>query len=93
MIGLLTIHLDLSGCRSLKDKRSVLKPLLNRLHREFNISVAEMDLHDRWAEALIGCSMIANDHAYLQRALTVVLNWIEANWPEGQVFDHSIEII
>jgi uncharacterized protein YlxP (DUF503 family) len=32
-------------------KRSRLKPLLARLHREFNISVAEVDRNDAWKEA------------------------------------------
>jgi uncharacterized protein YlxP (DUF503 family) len=42
-LGLLTIHLHLPGCASLKEKRGRLKPLLTRLHREFNISAAEID--------------------------------------------------
>ena len=46
MLATLTIHLRLPGCASLKEKRGHIKPLLNRLHREFNVSVAEMDLQD-----------------------------------------------
>jgi len=42
MIGTLTFHLHLPGCASLKEKRSRLKPLLARLHRQFNVSTAEM---------------------------------------------------
>jgi uncharacterized protein len=37
MIGQLTIYLHLPGCASLKEKRGRLKPLLARLHREFNL--------------------------------------------------------
>jgi uncharacterized protein YlxP (DUF503 family) len=93
MIGLLTIHLHLTGCKSLKEKRSTIKPLLARLHREFNISVAEMGLHDSWDEAIIACSMLGNDAAHLERSLATVLKWIEANWPDGQVFDENLELI
>ena len=46
MIGILTLHLQLPGCASLKEKRGRLKPLLARLHRKFNIPAAEMDLRD-----------------------------------------------
>ncbi|MBA4379619.1 MAG: DUF503 domain-containing protein, partial [Anaerolinea sp.] len=35
MIGLLTLHLHLPACASLKEKRGRLKPLIHRLHREF----------------------------------------------------------
>jgi uncharacterized protein YlxP (DUF503 family) len=93
MIGVLTIHLHLPGCRSLKEKRSQLKPLQARLHREFNISVAEMGLQDKWAEAIIACAMLGNDSAHLQRSLETVRKWIEANWRDGQVYVDMIEII
>jgi uncharacterized protein YlxP (DUF503 family) len=93
MIGLLTIHLHLNGCKSLKEKRSQIKPLLARLHREFNISAVEMGLQDKWGEAVIACAMLGNDSAHLQRSLAVVVKWIEANWPEVQVFDDAVEII
>jgi uncharacterized protein YlxP (DUF503 family) len=39
-IGILTLEIQLPGCKSLKEKRSRLKPLIARLHREFNVSVA-----------------------------------------------------
>ncbi|HBG74626.1 MAG: hypothetical protein A2X25_11380 [Chloroflexi bacterium GWB2_49_20] len=92
-IGLLTTHLNMPGCKSLKEKRSQLKPLLVHLHREFNISVAEMGLQDKWSEAIIACAMLGNDAAHLQRSLATIQKWIEANWRDGQVYGDVIEII
>jgi len=93
MIGILTIHLRLAGCKSLKEKRSLIKPLLARLQREFNISVAEMGMQDQWSDAIIACSMIGNDGAHLQRSLDTIRKWIEGNWRGGQVYDDGIEIV
>jgi len=93
VIGTLTPHLHLPGCASLKEKRGRLKPLLARLHREFNVSSAEMDLQDKWQEAVIACAMLGNDAAPLQSALETVRKWVEANWPDGMVYDQKIEII
>jgi uncharacterized protein len=93
MIGILTLHLHLPGCASLKEKRSRLKPLLARLHKEFNVSVAEMGLQDKWQEALVTCGMVGNDAAYLQSALETVRKWAKANWPDGEILDTKIEII
>jgi uncharacterized protein YlxP (DUF503 family) len=93
MIGLLTLHLSIPGCTSLKEKRGRLKPLLARLHRQFNISVAEMGLQDKWQEATISCGMVGNDKAFLQPALETVRKWTEANWPDGDVLDTKVEII
>lgn len=93
MIGLLTIHLHLPGCASLKEKRGRLKPLLARLHREFNVSVAEMDMNDHWQEAVISCALVNRDRAHIQRSLQAVTKWVQGNWPPGQVIDERIEII
>jgi uncharacterized protein YlxP (DUF503 family) len=93
MIGLLTLHLHLPGCASLKEKRGRLKPLLARLHRQFNISAAEMGLQDKWQEAIVACGMVGNDAAHLQSALETVRKWAEANWPDGDILDTRIEII
>ena len=93
MIGVLTLHLHLPGCASLKEKRGRLKPLLARLHRQFNVSAAEMDLQDKWQSAVICCGMVGNDRAFLQSALQAVSKWAEANWPDGQVLDAKIEIL
>jgi uncharacterized protein YlxP (DUF503 family) len=92
MIGVLTLHLHLPGCGSLKEKRGRLKPLLARLHRQFNVSAAEMDLQDRWQEAVVCCGMVGNEAAFLQSALQTVRKWVGANWPDGEVLDVKVEI-
>jgi uncharacterized protein YlxP (DUF503 family) len=93
MIATLIIHLHLPTCSSLKEKRGLIKPLISRLHREFNVSVAEIDLHDMWQQTLIGCAMIGNDHAILESALQGVVKWVERNWPDGDVIETKVEII
>jgi hypothetical protein len=93
MLATLTIHLHLPACASLKEKRGRIKPLIARLHREFNVSAAEMDLQDKWQEAIIGCAMIGNDPAHLQQSLQSVAKWVDANWEDGQVIDEKIEVI
>ena len=92
-IGVLTLQIQLPGCKSLKDKRSRIKPLLARLHREFNLSVAELDLQDVWDEACIGCVMISNDHKFAESSLQNVIRWLSKNWHDVTLIDDHIEII
>lgn len=92
MLATLTIHLHIPACGSLKEKRGLIKPLIARLHREFNVSVAEMDLQDKWDEAVIVCAMVGNDHAFLQSALGNVAKWVEGHWTDGDVWEMKIEI-
>ncbi len=91
IVGYLYLHLHLPGCTSLKEKRSLIKPLIARLHREFNISVAEIGLNDHWQETLIGCALAANNAAYAQKALQTVVDFTGAHWPDLEILDHRIE--
>ncbi|HZD41485.1 MAG TPA: DUF503 domain-containing protein [Terriglobales bacterium] len=93
MIATLTIHLHIPACASLKEKRRRIKPLMARLHREFNVSVAEMELQDKWQEAVIACAIIGNGRGHLESALQSVEKWVERNWPDGDVIEQKIEII
>jgi len=92
-IGLLTLHLSIPVCASLKEKRSQLKPLITRLQKEFNVSVAELDYQDRWQEALIGCSYLSNSSAHTQRSLQKVVTWIENHYPHLPIIQDRIELI
>ncbi len=92
-IGLLVLHLQIPGCQSLKEKRSRLKPLLARLHREFNISVAEIDQNDTWQAAVVGCALVSNDPKHIRRYLQRIITWIETNWPDITLTDDHIDLI
>ena len=93
MLATLTIHLHLPGCASLKEKRGRIKPLMARLRREFNVSVAEMDLQDAWQETVIGCAMINSDSVILLQSLQSVGKCVASNWSDGDVIEQKIEIV
>jgi uncharacterized protein len=91
-VGLLVMQIQLPGCASLKEKRSRLKPLLARLHREFEISAAEVDHLDSWDYAGLACSLTSNDPNHIHRLLQKVVGWIEENWPDVTLIDDQIEL-
>ena len=88
----MTLLVELSGCSSLKEKRSRLKPLLARLHHEFNVSVAEIDRLDAWGEAVLACALVSNDPAHTQRCLQEVPHWIEKNWQDVSLVEDRLEL-
>ena len=92
-VGLLTVHLYLPGCTSLKEKRSRLKPILSRLHREFNVATAEMYRQDQWQESEIACATVSNDALFTQQVLAKIVVYIENNWPDETILDHKLEVI
>ena len=92
-VGILTLEIYLPQCHSLKDKRRQIKPILARLHKEFNISVVEKDHQDFWqsSQLLIACA--AGDGAQAERLLTQVIRFYESHWPDLPLTGEKIEII
>ncbi len=90
-VGTCVITLELAGVRSLKEKRSIVKSLVVRLQREFNLSVAEVDGHDVWGTAVIGLAAVGNDKAYLHRLLEKSVAWVETQRPDVPIAAYSIE--
>lgn len=70
VIGVVSWELHLPGAASLKDKRSVLRSLKDRLHNEFNVSVAETGHHDVWQRAEITACTVATDRRHASSVLS-----------------------
>jgi uncharacterized protein YlxP (DUF503 family) len=69
---LLKLTLQIPYARSLKDKRSQIKSLKDRLSYRFNASVAEIDGLDNRQKAVMGICMISNDKSYLDKQCSMV---------------------
>ena len=93
VIGACTVELHIPGNGSLKGKRSVLKPLLSRLHREFNLATAEVGCNDVWQSAEVALVTVANDPGRVHAVLERVARWIDTHCPDVQVVDWQIEIL
>jgi uncharacterized protein YlxP (DUF503 family) len=93
VVGLCTIQLSLSGHRSLKEKRGALKPLVAYLHREFNVSVAEVGQQDAWQSATLGVAAVSNDHAYVSGLFEKIVRAIEHQRPDVYVVDWRVEML
>ena len=56
-----TWELALPGCSSLKEKRSVVRSLRDRLRSRFNVSVAETGLQDVHGRAELTIALVSSD--------------------------------
>jgi len=72
----LSFHLPASN--SLKDKRQVSKSLVSRLRQRFNVSVAEVDGHDRWQTLVLGLACVSNHAGHANQMLDVIVDYIHA---------------
>jgi uncharacterized protein YlxP (DUF503 family) len=72
-IGLLTLELFIPDAHSLKDKRQILRSLKDRLRRQFNVAVAELEHQDLWQRSVVGVVGISSDEHHLQESLQAVM--------------------
>jgi uncharacterized protein YlxP (DUF503 family) len=92
-IGLLTIELYLPVTNSLKEKRSVLRPLIARLRKEYNISICEADAQDQLSRAVVEVVCVSGNRALAHRLLQNVANRVESWRMDAQMIDYNIEMI
>lgn len=72
--GTVEFDLLLGDVHSLKQKRSVVRPLVADIHRRFAVSVAEVGQLDKHRRAVVGVAVVAADQAHVVE----VLNSIES---------------
>ena len=92
-IGLCTIDLRLPGNGSLKGKRSIIKSIVTRVSREFNVSVAEVDAQNLWQRAVLGVACVSSSADYAHGQLERVVQWIETHRPDVELLDYQIEML
>ena len=80
-IGILHLELRLLSPRSLKEKRSIIKPLKNYLQTEYNFSVAEVEHQDTQQLASLEVALVSNNRAYLQTELSGLSQSLERRFP------------
>lgn len=77
IVGVGSWELQLAGCHSLKDKRSIVKSLKDRLHNAFNVSVAETAHHDAWQRAELTVAVVAAERRHAESVLASVDRFVE----------------
>ncbi len=92
IIAVLTVDLYILDAASLKDKRSVIRRLKDRLRNKFNVSVAEVDYADKWQRAQLGIAQVGNDFIYLEKNMNKIYHLIE-NYEAVEVVEHFIEYL
>ncbi len=91
-IGTLTIRLYLHDTSSLKDKRQILKSLIETTRQKFNISMAEVEELDKWQVSVVGVACVANDNRFVNQVLDKVINHLESN-PRIEVGEVEMELL
>jgi hypothetical protein len=90
--GILNMTIEVPGSKSLKEKRHVVKSILDTARNRFNVSAAEIDHLDSRKTAGLAFACVANEAVHVNTVLNKVLDHVES-YPECEVTDTRIEMV
>ncbi|MBP7274675.1 MAG: DUF503 domain-containing protein [Kiritimatiellae bacterium] len=79
VIGLLEVKISIPEARSLKDKRSVLRGIKDRLVARMNVSVAEVGAQDYWQSAEMAMVTVAATRDVVERRLSELQQFLRSD--------------
>lgn len=92
VVGTGIIEFKLYGIGSLKEKRRIVKSIINRIKNKFNISIAETDFNDSHLRVQIGFSITGNDPRLVNSKIDKIFNMAD-EMGLAQITDTQMEII
>ncbi len=84
VVGVSIFELHLPGARSLKQKRKVIKGLIDRVHNRFRVSISETDYHDLHQRSEISIAAIARSAHDGERLMNSIRDLIDSE-PAAQL--------
>ncbi len=92
VVGVGHIVFRIHRCRSLKEKRKVVKAIVARIGNHFNASVAEVADNEIYQRAVIGISLVGSDRRMINAKLDKLFNFAE-DLGLAEMIDTQLEII
>lgn len=84
IIGFCCFDIYLPGCHSLKDKRVILSSIKQKLRKDYNIAISELDYNDFWQRTLLGVVTVSNSEKNVNNIFDKILLYLE-NVPSIEV--------
>ena len=84
IVGSLELHLRIDGAFSLKEKRRVLRSILDKARNDFHVAASEVADHDLWNSAVLGFACVSNDAAHAESVLSSLVDMVEGR-PDVEV--------
>jgi len=92
-IGACVLTLHLAASQSLKDKRQVVRSLIERLRRRFNVAIAEVEEQDAWTTVVLGLAVVSNEAGHAARQLDRIVAAIEQERLDLEVVDRYVDVL
>jgi uncharacterized protein YlxP (DUF503 family) len=87
----MTLHIGMSA--SLKDKRQVVRSVLQRVRNQFELAAAEVCTQESWQLATLGFSCVSDSAKHAQEVIERAARYVEESRPDVEVTDVQIEVL
>lgn len=87
------VVLHLPGCRSLKEKRQIVKSLIAQVQRQFQLAVAEVERQDQWQIAVVGLAYVSNDAGHADQVLSRAVAFLSSRRLDADVLEYETETL
>ena len=91
-IGALKMELYMPQCSSLKEKRQVIKSIIDRTRSRHNVAIAEIEKQDLWQVSSLGVTCVSNSEHSVREKLNHVDKSIRA-MGKAEVLEAPITIL
>jgi hypothetical protein len=91
-IAALSVELEITDGVTLKDKRQVVRSLLDRIRGRFNVSAAEIGRLNSPHYATLAAVAVANEQPFVDEVMARVANFIESE-PRVVVLARDLEFL
>jgi len=91
-VGVLRMSLRIPS-RTLKEKRAIVRPVVERLRSRFNASVAEIDALDAVGLAVIAAAVISNDPRHADEQLQAIAAAVQDWRLDAELIDLETELL
>lgn len=71
----------------------MIRSLMERLRRQFNVAVAEVEEQDAWQTAVIGLAVVSNEAGHAARQLDRIVEAIEQSRLDAEVVDRQMDVM
>ncbi len=93
-IGIARFELFIPASTSLKDKRRVLRSVVDTVQKRFSVAVAEVDYQDKWQRAAVGVSCVAGSMGHCRKVLQEVEKAVGRAAIDGaEITDRWIDVV
>jgi uncharacterized protein YlxP (DUF503 family) len=91
-VGVLQVHVHVPDAQSLKDKRRIVRGLLDRIRAKFEVAAAEVEDQDVWQSAVLGFSCVSSSNRHAESVMNAVLSYVRES-PAARVVEHELETL